>query len=660
MSTSSVNLTNSVLDVGSIVDNLIYLEREPVRNMESQVSTLQKKVTAYQTLNTRLSTLSDKVNTLLFGETEAPLTTPYSFSERLSESIFARCKVASSDEDKITATASNATTIGDYSITVGTLAQAKTMASSGFADTTSASLGTGTFIITTGANDPVTLTINSTNNTLAGLRDAINNADAGVTASIINDGSSNPYRLLITSEETGTANAFTVTDNLSGGQALSFAQTQAAADAAFVVNGVSISQSSNTVSDVIDGIAFTLKDTTTGTVTLSVEKDVDAIVSAISEMVSAYNAVNTFINGQFTYNSTTETAGVLSGDSTLRRIQSNLQSQLTQTMANRFTDYRVIGQIGIDLNRDGSLSLNESEFREALSDDFTSVAALFLGEGASEGSATASDSRVTYSGKTAATQPGTYAVQIDTLAQQASAVGSQTVDSMDYDETLTITYGTATAIVDLLQNDMLVDVLLKINDEFSAQSMAITAADDGTGKIKITTNGYGSSQTVTVVSDLDGILGTTGFGTTPVIGTGTDIAGSIGGNAATGDGLTLTGASGQPEEGLALTIAQTTTGSYGTVTVSPDDEGVDGASFLVNLCSLLDGLTDPLSGPIQTATDGLNSSIKYLNESISSYEDRLEIRKELLTAEFSKADEALRLMTVTQASLSAQISSLSQ
>jgi flagellar hook-associated protein 2 len=329
-------------------------------------------------------------------------------------------------------------------------------------------------------------------------------------------------------------------------------------------------------------------------------------------------------------------------------------------MSNRYTNYRVIGQVGVDVNRDGSLSLNESEFREALADDFSAVAALFLGEGAPEGSATATDSRVTYSGKTAATQAGTYSVQIDTLAQQASAVGSQTVDMLDFDETLTITYGAASAVVDLLQNDALVDVLLKINNELSAQGMSVTAVDDGTGRIKISTNGYGSSESISVVSDLDGILGTTGFGTMPVTGIGIDIAGSIGGHAATGSGLTLTGASGQPEEGLSLTFAQTAIGNYGTVTVAPSDAGVDGASFLVNMCSLLDGITDPLSGPIQTATDGLNKSIDYLNDSISTYEDRLEMRRAMLTAEFSKADEALRLMTVTQASLSAQIGSLSK
>jgi len=164
MSTSSINLTNSMLDVGSIVDSLIYVDGAPMRKLQSQVTTLQSKVTAYQTLNTKLSALSDKVNTLLFGDTEASLLQPYSFADRLSESIFARSNVTSSNEDIVSATASNATIGGSYSIIIGSLAQANSMASSGFASATTAAAGTGTITVTTGSSDPVTITINSTNN----------------------------------------------------------------------------------------------------------------------------------------------------------------------------------------------------------------------------------------------------------------------------------------------------------------------------------------------------------------------------------------------------------------------------------------------------------------------------------------------------------------
>jgi flagellar hook-associated protein 2 len=656
-STSSLDLTTSALDVASIVDNLIYVDAAPVRNMQSKVTTLQSKVSAYQSLNTKLSALADKVSTMLFGSTETQYSVPYSFASRLSESIFSKCNVTSSNSDLISATASNATVGGSYAITVASLAKAQSMASGGFTAITD-SVGTGSFTIDTGSSDPVTITINSTNGTLAGLRDAINNANAGVTATILNDGSATPYRLLLRANSTGTANAFTSTSNLSGGQALGLTQTQAASDAQFSVNGISITKSSNTVSDVIDGVTFTLTKETDSPVTISVDKDIDSIVKALNDIVTAYNSVATSINSQFTFNTTTKTAGLLAGDATLRQIQSSLQTQLSQSISNRFTKYGVATQIGMSINRDGTLTLSESKLREALSKDFTSVAALFLGDGTEAGSASASDSRVTYAGKTSATQSGTYAVQVTTLAQQAGVTGSQAVTSLSSNETLTIISGSATAVVNLLQNDSLSTVISKINSAFSAQGMAAAAADDGTGKLKISTNGYGSSQNISVFSDGAGSAGTTGFSAAPSSATGVDIAGTIGGNAATGSGLTLTGAAGQPEEGLSLTIAQSNTGNYGTVTVASSSNGTEGSSVLMNLYSVLDGITDPLSGPVHNATDGLSQNIDALNDQIESYQLRLDKEKEMLTMQFNQANEALKLMSVAQAQLNAQLSSL--
>ncbi len=464
MSTSSINLINSVLDVGTIVDNLIYIDSAPVRDMQTQVTTLKSRVSAYQSLNTKLSTLADKVNTMLFGDSDIPLLQPSAFSDRLSGSIFAASLAGSSNSDIISATASNSASAGSYSITVSSLAQARSMASSGFADTSSVETGTGTITITTGSGNPVVITIDDINNTLSGIRDAINNAGAGVTATIINDGLLTPYRLLIRADETGTANAFTIADNLAGGQALDLVQTQAAADAQFVLNGVSITKSSNTISDVIAGVSFTLKDTTAAPVSISVERDLDSVINALKEFISAYNAVNSFINSQFSYDPSKETAGALSGDSTLRRIQTTLQTQIAQFISNRFTSYGVAGQVGIEFNRDGSLTLDESELRDALSSDYTGVAALFLGD------------------------------------------------------------------------------------------------------------------------DTPGIL--------------------------------------------------------------------------VNLSSVLDGITDPLAGPIQNATDGLNRNISALNDSIDSYQDRLDREREALTAQFNQADEALRLLTLAQAQFTSQINAL--
>jgi flagellar hook-associated protein 2 len=657
MSTSSINLLSSALDVTTIVDNLINADSAPVTRMQNRVTTFQSKVSAFQTLNTKLSTLSDKVNTILFGTTTAPLYPPYSFADRLKGSIFSKSSVTSSDESTISATASNPTSGGSYSITVSSLAQAKSSASSNFASTSSTATGTGTLIITTGTGSPATVTIDSSNNTLAGVRDAINAANAGVTATILNDGTSSPYRLVITSNNSGIANSFSVTENLSGGQALALAQVQEPKDAVFTINGVSITKSSNSISDVIDGVTFNLEAETTAPVTLKISQDTDSIASSLKDLISAYNDVNSYINSQFAYNSTTHKAGVLSGDSTLRNIQSGLQNQLVQIISNRFTADNVMGQVGVQFNRDGSLSLDERTLRSALVSDPASVAALFLGDGTPAGSHTVTDSRVSYSGQTAATQPGTYSIQVTGLARQATVIGNQAVTNLSQAETLTIHWGETTAVVILSEGESLTDVLSQINTTLAEQGIAASATSDE-GRIRITTGSYGSSQNISVTSNLDNPPGSTGFQTTPTTDTGVDISGTINGNAAVGSGLTLTGAAGQPEEGLSLNIAQASTGDYGSVTIAPEDQGVEGASILMNLHSMLDGITDPLSGPIHNSTDALNQAIRATNEEISRYQDRLDIERTILTAQYSKADEALRLLTVTQASLQSQLAAL--
>jgi flagellar hook-associated protein 2 len=464
MSTSSLNLTTPAIDVSTIVDSLIYADSAPVRSMQSHVTTLQSKVSAFQSLNTKLSTLTNNLNSILYGDTDAPLLKPSSFADRLSSSIFNQCKVNSSDETIVSATASNATG-GSYSITVSNLATAQSLSTSGFDGATS-SIGTGTVTFTKGGHD-YTVTVDSSNATLSGVCNAINNSGAGITASIINDGaSSNPYKLLITANDTGTANAVTVNESLSGGPALNIATIagQEAKDSNFTINGIGITKSSNTVSDVINGVTFALKNKTDAPVTLTVEKDLDAIVNSFNSFITSYNSINTYIQGQFAYNSTSKTAGVLSGDSTLRRIQSALQNQIVQSTSNQLSYYSVASQVGLKFGRDGSLSLDETAFRSALSGNFAGVSALFLG-------------------------------------------------------------------------------------------------DAGNG-------------------------------------------------------------------------------------------------VFTNLQSQLDSITDPLSGPIQNATDSLNQNIKIINDEISSYQDRLDVERQMLTEEFNKADEALRLLTVTQASLSSQLDKL--
>ena len=109
---------------------------------------------------------------------------------------------------------------------------------------------------------------------------------------------------------------------------------------------------------------------------------------------------------------------------------------------------------------------------------------------------------------------------------------------------------------------------------------------------------------------------------------------------------------------MSVTVSQTGTGNYGTVTVASETEGTAGAGILTSLFVALDGLTDSLSSPIVKATDGLKSNITSLNDRIAEYENRLATREALLTAQYDAADQALRLLTVMQSSLQSQIDSL--
>jgi flagellar hook-associated protein 2 len=656
MSSSSINLMSSSIDVQSIVDNLIYVDRAPARLMETEKSTVQKRVNAFQSLNTKMSSLLSSVNKLLFRSGTAPLVLPYSFEDRLSTSVFTQQKVSSSDDSIVSVSSEAGTASGSYSVVVNTLAQAKSSASSNFADASTTKVGTGTITLSGTTESPVTITIDDSNNTLAGIKRAINNANAGVTATIINDGTANPYRLLVTSNKTGLANAFTLTENLSGDQALALTEKTAAANATFSVNGIDMSSSSNLVSDQIPGLTFTLKAKSATPVTINLTTDVDGIVSAMQTLVSAYNEVNSYINEQFTYNSTTKTAGVLSGDSTLRSIQSKLQTNIISGVSNRYTTLGIAGQAGLTFNRDGSLTLDESKLRSLLGTNPTDVAALFLGEGTVADGVSATDSRITSATKTSATLAGTYDVSVTALAQKAALTGNQDIETLSAAEMLTITLGSTRVSVALAQNDTLSAAVGKINDALSSAGIAALAESDGK-KIKLSSNAYGSSQTLTVISDQADAAGSTGFGTTIQSSTGTDIAGTIDGTSATGSGTTLTGAGNA--EGLSLRISQTALGYYGSVTVAPSGQGDQGASILLGLYSSLKGITDPLSGPIHNSTDSLNQTLRDLTQRISDFDERLEKTREIYTAQYQKADEALRMLTVNQSSLAGQMASLS-
>ena len=379
---TSITLINGGLDVLGIVDNLIAVERLPIDRLETRVENYQKKISAYQALNSKLLAFKTSIESLLFQGEDVPLNMPSAYADRLSKSLFALRTTASSNEDAVTATAGKGAAIGNYSVAVSQLAKFHSFASNNFLSDTDTLTKTGTLVIQKAGEAAVTITIDETNNNLQGIKSAINSQNAGFTATIMNDGSGTPYRLVITSDDSGTANALTITNNLTQGAGgdVTLLETTAAQDAELEINGVSITSSSNTVADAIEGITFELK-AESGTASVRVERDDDAIVAGLKDFVSKYNDVVSYVTSQSRYDATQKTAGILAGDFTMRAAHTDLASILSQSLSISGNSFRVLSQAGITLANNGTLSLDESLLRNKLSSNFDDLAHLFLADG---------------------------------------------------------------------------------------------------------------------------------------------------------------------------------------------------------------------------------------------------------------------------------------
>ncbi|MFH0934775.1 MAG: flagellar filament capping protein FliD, partial [Pseudomonadota bacterium] len=230
-----------------------------------------------------------------------------------------------------------------------------------------------------GTTAPVT--IDSSNNTLQGIRDAINAADVGVTASIVNDGSGTPYRLALSSDNSGVSNSIKISTDGANASITSLlahdpegtqnlAETVTAQNAVFSVDGIAISKTSNTVTDALEGVTLTLgKENSTATLTIA--RDTAAVTTAATSFVTAYNDLYTAMENSFAYKS----GSALAGDTTLRTLQSEMR-QIVATAASGGTLANLF-EVGISAKSDGTLQLDSAKLNTAIASDFNNVADLF-------------------------------------------------------------------------------------------------------------------------------------------------------------------------------------------------------------------------------------------------------------------------------------------
>lgn len=646
----------SGLDVNSIVSQLMAIERQPITSLQNQEAAYQSQLSAYGQAKSALATFQTAVQAL---------------SDPAKFKVYAGTV---SDSSVLSVTAGSSASPASYQIETTQLAQQHKLDSGAYASMSDI-VGTGSLTIQFGTYDgtagtftqngskpSATITIDSSNNTLSGIRDAINAANAGVSAGIVNDGTG--YRLVITSKDSGVANSIKLTaadgdgnnTDSSGLSALAYDPTATAGtgknltqlaqarNALFTIDGIAISKPGNTVTDAIEGVTLNLAKTNAGQpVSVSISQDSKTVSGAVQAFVKAYNDANKTVRDLTAYDAQNKRASVLTGDSTLRSVATQLRSILTGSVNSALS---TLSQIGVGFQQDGTLGLDTAKLQSALDSNFSGVAALFATN------ASIPDSQISLVSATSNTQEGTYAIQVTGLATQGQLTGSSPAG-------LTITAGVNDQL-DLMVNGSSVSVTLspgtyatasdlatelqaRIN---SAASGSVTVSGSG-GTLGITSSQYGSSS---IISITGGNAAAGLFGTSPASVPGQDVSGSINGQSATGLGQVLTGATGNAAEGLSIRVSGGAIGPRGNLTFS---QGI--AKRLDQYLGNLLGDT----GSIAARTDGINSSIKRLTSRQADLEDRMTMIEQRYRAQFTALDTMLSSMNKTSTYLTQQLTMLS-
>jgi len=634
----------TTLPISAILAGLLNIDSIPLVNLQNQVTGIQTEISAYSQLSLALSTFQDAVQ---------QLTLPTEFGT---------VTATSSNTSVLSATAVSGAALGNESIDVTALAQAQSIATAGQASQ-STSLATGTSSSTVtfsfGTENAATstspasftanpalaggsITIDSSNDTLAGIRDTINNANLGVTAQIVNNGSTS--QLVITSAS-GASQAvhISVTGDSGISSLLTYppatgttngpTETEQGQDAALTINGVNVTSPTNSITSSIPDLSLTL--TATGTTTLTVAQDNSSTQKNIDSFVSAYNVLQTEISSLTAFNAGTGgTNGPLIGDSTTLNVQSSLQnilaSALTGTGSGGLT---TLAGVGVTLNSDGTLTVADSVLTAALAANPAAITSLFATSG------TSASANLTYLVAGSAAQQGSYAVNVTHQATSASAVGTTALGT-------TTTFASATSLSVSLDgvntsvtipagtyspSDLASELqgLINSNPTFQQGNLSANVSINSSGELAISGTDFGSAATVSVSGDADTQL----FGTNgATVTAGTDVQGTIGGYAATGQGQTLTGNTGTPVSSLEIQVTGGGTGNVGTINFS------QGYAAQLNTA-----LTSALAtgGPIAAATTNLNNQITALNTQETATQAFITSQQAQLQAEFSALDATL-------------------
>ncbi|HET7267179.1 MAG TPA: flagellar filament capping protein FliD [Oleiagrimonas sp.] len=362
----------SGLDLNGLLSKLREGEEKRLVPIARQKKSYESKISALGTLKSALSKLQDA-------------------AQKLGDAGAFQAVASSVTGEALQATTSNTTPPGDYHIHVTQRARASSVATLGLTDKTS-NQGSGTIAFTLANGKTMSVTVDADNSSLEDIRDAINAKNSSVRASLINDGTGTPYRLVFRARDSGSKAAVSniqVSGDLGSSLQLDASTRQTGRNAQLTINGIAIESAGNRVEGAIQGVTLNL--VKSGDVTLQVTRDVEASKAAVTDFVNAYNNLVSTVDDLTGYDASSRSAGVLLGSSTVRNVESRLRRVMGGAIDNGGT-YSVLSDMGISLQLDGTLKIDDDKLDDAVNGDMAALRQYFAGGAGGDGLADKLDS----------------------------------------------------------------------------------------------------------------------------------------------------------------------------------------------------------------------------------------------------------------------------
>jgi flagellar hook-associated protein 2 len=548
---------------------------------------------------------------------------------------------------------------------VGTISAGSTLSLTAPTGSVSATVGQaggiGASLLTVGSTTATD--VSTGNGSLADVVANINASGTDITASAVQTGTDS-YVLQLASSQTGASNDLTIDPSAFSSSSLGTLQVASAGtDAQIQVGGAggyTLTSATDTFSGLLPGLTVTANQVSATPVTVTVATDASALAGKVQTMVTDANTVLADVQKYAGYNEATKQGGPLMGSAVLQNLTNQVESIIasvtgTSTLGNA-------ENIGITLGANGTLSFDKTTFENAVAANPTQVADMFTQGGTFTPSSSTYAGQVSVSAAQNTTQSGAYDVTITQSAQQAVSDGAVlSSGSVSAAETLTMAMGGTSVSYTTTAGQSLSSIAAGINAALAHAGLALSASVVDNGQqLELASSAYGSGASFSVTttntaSGTTGLAGPSAVAGTPTTFTGTDVAGTIDGQAATGNGqfLTVPDGASSPAAGLSLLVTAsgiTSPTTLGTLTYSP--------GIAQSLASLANALSSPTSGSITTTIKNLQNQSQGLTSQIAFYQNIAAEEQKLLTEQYSQLETTLGTLQNQGNSLSSALSSM--